>query len=58
MNNPDDVGGRMPSIRQRLLWCHAQLTGPTGRFHRAAILAAIDRLLDDMLIAQEMGVVL
>jgi hypothetical protein len=48
----------MPSIRQRLLWCHAQLTGPTGRYHRAAILAAIDRLLDDMLIAQEMGVVL
>lgn len=34
-------------IRARLTACWRQLHGPTGGTHRAAILAAIDRHLDD-----------
>lgn len=33
-------------ILYRLHVCWAQLSGPTGRWHRAAILRAVDRLLD------------
>lgn len=34
-------------ILARLHTCWRQLNGPTGDLHRAAILAATDRLLDD-----------
>lgn len=34
-------------LRVRLGWCWRQLHGPTGHVHRVAILAAIDRLLDE-----------
>lgn len=33
-------------IAARLHVCWRQLHGPTGHIHRAAILAAVDRLLD------------
>jgi hypothetical protein len=33
-------------IAARLEVCWRQLHGPTGHYHRAAILAAVDRLLD------------
>lgn len=33
-------------ISHRLHVCWRQLHGPTGAIHRAAILAAVDRLLD------------